>query len=231
MPNGFHHRDELDVLTLAYTEQNYPEFHVRHTREGVRMLHVRGIRGYAPIVDWHKYVEPRHEDRAYSRASVEALAGRYGEAIAAALDNPNDILSREVRRASLAWLAFEAGWVIAIGNYYVYGRTGGAWVHLNASPLLAELPPDVAPNIIFSEITPDGLRTADSISGCVVELAGCDELLCGTVPLHFTPEWPRLSALAVDDEAATGALVTCMRRHALRCEQDVVVARWRRPEK
>ena len=42
------------VMMWALREQGFPEFRVSHTIEGIRLMHVRGIRGYAPMVDWAK---------------------------------------------------------------------------------------------------------------------------------------------------------------------------------
>jgi hypothetical protein len=119
----------------------------------------------------------------------------------------------------------------------VYGRTGEELGHISVDRRFAEqppeverLPPEIERILLRDEITPDGLHTGD-LANCVFEIAGCREVLCTTVPLHFEPEWPRLAALPLDDEAASGVLVTCMRRHALRSAQDAIAVRWRRPEK
>jgi len=227
MPNGFHHRDELDVLTFAYTEQQYPEYRIRHTYEGIRLLHTGGHRGYAPTVEWERYVEPAHEGRAFSRASVEALATKYIASLKDALSNPADPLSPELRRASLAWFAFSPGWAIVIGDYHLYAREDGPLAHISRNPTFDEIPADIQENLIATSITVDGLF--GDLSTCVYAIGAFRAIVCSTAPLHLDPEWPRFAELDIDEERAAGAMVGCMRSYARSRQRDTLVMRWRRP--
>jgi hypothetical protein len=236
VPNGFHHRDDLDLLTLSYTEQGYPELRIRQMWDGVRVLYTLGHRGYAPSVDWSKYVEPALvRGAAVTRAAVEELASRYVASLQAALlANTEDPLHPTMRRASLAWLSVERGWAIVIGQVYLFGRVGDGFVHVpRASELaFAEIPPDIRRTLVDAEITADGLvPPSATAAGCVFPLAAYDEVLCASMPLHYEPEWAEIAPRRVDDPYAVGLIIGSMRRHAHELGRDAFVVRWRRSAK
>ncbi len=233
VPNGFHHRPELDLLTLSYTEQGYPELRIRHGWDSVRVMYTLGHRGYAPSVDWSTYVEPALAQGApITRAAVETLAARYVDSLQAALSaNREDSLDPSLRRASVAWLAFDRGWAIVIGQFYLFGRVRDSFVHVPraSEQALAELPVETRRRLIDAEITVHGLvPQLATVGGCVLSIAAYDELLCASVPLHLEPEWAEIAPRRVDDPQAVGAMIGCMRRHAHDMERDVIAVRWRR---
>jgi hypothetical protein len=235
VPNGFYHREELDLLTLSYTEQGYPELRIAHTVDGVRVLYTLGHRGYAPLVDWSRYVEPRlASGKVVSRAAVEALAAEYVASLQAALSaNAEDALDPSLRRASLAWLAVERGWAIVIGQFYLYGRSGDSLAHIPrpSEQALASVPPEFRRRLADSDITIAGLGQFATAAGCVFPLAEYDELLCASLPLHLEPEWAEIAPRRVDDPLAVGAMIGGMRRFAIEAGRDVIAVRWRRPKK
>lgn len=227
MPNGFHHREELDVVTFAYTEQGYPEYRIAQTFEGIRVVHTLGHRGYQPIVEWNAWRDPEIP-RQLSRERVEAIAGQYVTSLSTALANPNDSLDSTLRRASLAWLSFRHGWAILFGEYRLYGRIDdGPLVHVepawNAPDEVLQVPAEYREMILHSDIIVEGLSPMATIGGCVFEIAAYRELIVTTAPL------PDIAAPSIDDDLFVGAMTNAMRAQAHRRERDQIAIRWRRP--
>jgi hypothetical protein len=231
MPNGFHHRDDLDIISIRHTSQGYPELRTREVTGGFRAITALGHRGYAPLLDWSQFVEPElPRKKVVSRADVEALAERYVTAIHALLvANEEDALHPSMRRGSLAWLGVECGWAIAIGQFQLYGRRDGRFVHLPTLPSLpVDLPPQLFRSLITSEINGEGLVPAEATAaGCVVSLEGCGQLLCTSQSVHHEPEWSAIALGAIDDPTAIGSLVQCLLRRGREAERDAFVVRCR----
>jgi len=241
MPNGHVHYDAVDLVHWKFTEQAYPPLHVDRFdfSRGVRMLQLRGVRGYAPMPrmeTWRYFEWPKRDA---PRAEIDALASSAVEAVKALLvSNPDDHLDKAVRYADLAWLWFDGGWGFAVG-FHVYMRDAPGEPLRRALPPLAELPdvPDdqreevkkFLDRLLIS-IGVDGIAyTETRPSAFVLDLHTCSELLCTSTPLHAAACWDELAALPVHDTRATGLLVETMRAHGVERENDQVTLRWRRP--
>ncbi|HVK64532.1 MAG TPA: hypothetical protein VM694_08660, partial [Polyangium sp.] len=128
MPNGHIHYEACDQLLWKFTEQGYPEYRLDryHYSRIVRLIHLRGVRGYAPDPLWETFQPPDSWlGKKAERGAVETLAVKYAAALQALLtSNPKDALNPSVRSASLAWFSFEVGWAVVIGDYFLYMRTG-----------------------------------------------------------------------------------------------------------
>ena len=245
MPNGHFHYEACDQLIWKFTDQGYPEFRIDRSYYSryVRVLHLVGVRGYAPQPRWETFQPPNdYIGKKPRREDVDALATRYVEALSALLkSNPEDPLTPTARTASMAWFSLEAGWAIRFGDYSLYVRAGD-------EPLRAikkaefRLPYDIdqldeaakeqwnlLKGTLSTSLGVDGLHGIQP-EDCVHDIRDASELLCSTTPLHESPSWPRISALPVFDPSSAGLVVEAMRDYGLRRENDQLTLRWRRPE-
>ncbi|MDI3285349.1 hypothetical protein [Polyangium sp. 15x6] len=244
MPNGHVHYEACDQLLWKFTEQEYPEFRIDryHYSRVVRVLHLRGVRGYAPNPRWEAFAPPDPWlGKTAERPAVEALAIKYVEALQALLtSNPNDALHRDVRSASMAWFSFVVGWAVVIGDYSLYMRVGDEPLREIEKPLPG-LPPEVELTdevraqlnqykaMFATDVGVDGLRGGIKPEDCVHDLRGVTELLCSTTPLHNAPGWPRIAAASVFSAESAGLVAEAMRAHGVQRENDQLTLRWRRP--
>ncbi len=239
MPNGHVHYDASDVVHWRYTEQAYPPLVIDRFdySRGVRMLQLRGVRGYAPQPDmatWTFWPPPRNP----RRADIDRFAGECIEATRALLvSDPGDPLDASVRFANLAWLWFEPGWAVVVG-YHLYVRERGGPLRLgnDTTPALDGVDEAHRDEIrkIFANmlvtIGVDGVMLPEkSPAAYVTDLRACDEVVCSSTPLHLTACWDEIASLPVFDVRATGLLVHAMREHGIACEADQVALRWQRP--
>ncbi|MDI1432311.1 hypothetical protein [Polyangium sorediatum] len=245
MPNGHIHYEACDQLHWTFTEQGYPEFRIDryHYSRIVRVIHLRGVRGYAPDPLWETFQPPDSRlGKKPERGAVEALAVKYAAALQALLtSNPKDALSPSVRSASLAWFSFEVGWAVVIGDYSLYMRIGDEPLREIEKPVPG-LPPDIEMTdemraqwsqmkIMFATaIGVDGPQSGIKPEECVHDLQNVTELLCSTTPLHASPGWPRIAASPVFSAESAGFVAEAMRACGLKGENDQLTLRWRRPE-
>jgi len=242
MPNGHVHYEAADQLIWLHTEQGYPDFRIHRYDYSrcVRILHLTGVRGYAPSPRWETFPSlNNHLPKNAQRESVEALATHYVEALRALLtSNPSDPLTPHARIASMAWFSFERGWAIVLGDYHLYVRAAG-------EPLrYIEVKPGLPPDFEAADeeqkamwlqlkwamgVGVDGLLAMLRPEQCVHDLRGVEELLCSTTPLHEAPSWERASTAPVFDDASAAAIVSSMREHGLQRSSDQLTLRWRRP--
>lgn len=244
MPNGHVHYEACDQLLWKFTEQEYPAFRIDryHYSRIVRVLHLRGVRGYAPNPRWEAFQPPEYWlGKAPKREAVEAVAAKYVEALQALLtSNPNDPLHPSVRGASMVLFWFELGWAVRIGDYFLYTRTGDEPLRVIEKPGPA-LPPDIEMTDemraqwndllgkLATDVGVDGLMSGIKPEECVCDLRGVTELLCSTTPLHHATSWPRIAASSVYSAECSGLVVEAMREHGLQRENDQLTTRWRRP--
>jgi hypothetical protein len=245
VPNGHFHYEACDQLIWKFTDQGYPEFRIARSYYSryVRVLHLVGVRGYAPQPRWETFQPPDdHLGKKPRREDVDALATQYVEALSALLkSNPKDPLTPTARTASMAWLALDAGWAIRFGDYSLYVRVGDEPLRMIEKAEFP-LPYDIDQldeaareqwNLLKPKLSTDlgvdglrGIRPED----CVHDIRDVSELLCSTTPLHESPSWPRISALPVFDPSSAGLVVEAMRDYGLGRENDQLTLRWRRPE-
>ena len=240
MPNGHVHYDSSDILHWRHTEQGYPPLFVDRFdySRGVRMLSLRGVRGYAPEPDMTtlKFWPP--PPRGAQRADIDRFAEQCVAAIQALLvSNPSDPLDPSVRFADLAWVSFEAGWALAVGYHlYVRERGGALRLAIDPTPALGDIDEAhraEAAKFFARMLTSIGVAgptmPATTAASYVVDLRGSDELICTSTPLHAVDCWPELATLPVFDARATGLLVEAMRAYGVEHEQDQVALRGLRP--
>jgi len=240
VPNGHVHYEACDQLLWKFTEQGYPEFRIDryHYSRIVRVLHLRGVRGYAPEPRWETFKPEYWLGKAPPREAVEVMAVKHVEALQALLtSNPNDALHPNARGASMILFWFELGWAVRIGDYFLYTRTGDEPLREIEKPGPA-LPPDVEltdemraqwnqiKGNLVTDVGVDGLVSGIKPEECVLDLRGVTELLCSTTPLHDTPGWPRIAASAVHSAESAGLVVEAMRAHGLQHEKDQLTLRW-----
>ncbi|MBK9259891.1 MAG: hypothetical protein IPM54_08655 [Polyangiaceae bacterium] len=241
MPNGHVHYDACDILHWRFTEQGYPPLVVDRFdySRGLRLLQLRGIRGYAPMpkMDTWKYWPP--PPRKAERADYEQFASMCIDATRALLvSNPNDALDPKLRHAQLAWLTFDLGWAIVVG-FNLYVREGTEPLRL-VNEFAVEYPDDLpeehramlAKVLVnqLSAICTDGLtHPFASLAKCVVDFRNCSEILLTSIPLHGTAVWSEVAGLPVFDARAAGLLVGALREHGLGCEMDQLAVRWSKP--
>ena len=244
MPNGHVHYEACDQLLWKFTEQEYPAFRIdrAHYSRIVRVLHLRGVRGYAPDPRWEAFRPPDpYLGKKLAREPVEKMATEYVEALRALLrSNPNDALDPQVRSASMAWFSFEVGWAVRIGDYSLYMRVGDGPLREIEKPV-PPLPADVEmteemraqwnqfKDMFATDVGVDGLRGGIKPEDCVYDLRDVTELLCSTTPLHNTPAWPRIAAASVYSAESAGLVAEAMRAHGLDRESDQLTLRWRKP--
>ncbi|TKD07572.1 hypothetical protein [Polyangium fumosum] len=244
MPNGHIHYEACDQLHWTFTEQGYPEFRIDryHYSRIVRVIHLRGVRGYAPDPLWETFQPPDSWlGKKPERGAVEALAVKYAAALQALLtSNPKDMLSPSVRSASLAWFSFEVGWAVVIGDYFLYMRASDEPLREIEKPVPG-LPPGIEMTdemraqwnqmkIMFATaIGVDGPQSGIKPEDCVHDLRNVTELLCSTTPLHESPGWPRIAASPVFSAESAGFVAEAMRARGLERENDQLTLRWRRP--
>jgi hypothetical protein len=245
VPNGHFHYEACDQLIWKFTDQGYPEFLINrfHYSQCVRLLHLSGVRGYAPQPRWETFQPPNdYLGKTPRREDVIALATRYVEVLSALLNsNPNDPLTPSARTASMAWLSLHTGWAIRFGNYSLYVRAGDEPLREIPKPEYPLPPGFEFPNeaareeweqikgVLSTDLGVDGLRGIRA-EDCVYDIRDVSELLCSTTPLHESPSWPRISALPVFDPLSAGLVVEAMRDHGLNRSSDQLTLRWRRPE-
>ncbi|MRG97323.1 hypothetical protein [Polyangium spumosum] len=245
MPNGHVHYEACDQLLWKFTEQEYPEFRVArfHYSRIVRVLHLTGVRGYAPTPRWEAFQPPEHWlGKAPPREAVEAVAVKYVEALQALLtSNPTDPLHPSARGASMVLFWFELGWAVRIGDPFLYTRAGDEPLREIEKPAPA-LPPglEMTDEIrarwtelvgnLATDVRVDGLASGIEPKDCVHDLRGVTELLCSTTPLHASSAWPRIAAAPVHSPESAGLVMEAMRAHGLAREKDQLTTRWRRPE-
>ncbi|MDI1447208.1 hypothetical protein [Polyangium sp. 6x1] len=244
MPNGHVHYEACDQLHWTFTEQGYPEFRIDryHYSRIVRVLHLRGVRGYAPIPRWETFTPPEYWlGKAPPRAAVEDIAVKYVGALQALLtSNPKDPLDRGVRGASMVLFWFELGWALRIGDYSLYVRAGDEPLREIVKPGPA-MPTDIEMTdemreqwsrimgMISTAVGVDGLHSGIKPEECVHDLRGVTELLCSTTPLDVAPSWPRIAASPVFSAESSGLVAEAMRAHGLQRETDQLTLRWSRP--
>lgn len=240
MPNGHAHYDSTDIVHWRYTEQGYPPLVIDRFdySRGVRMLQLRGVRGYAPQPDmaaWRFWPPP---PRSAQRADIDRFAGDCIEATRALLvSNPHDSLDPTARFADLAWIWFEPGWALVVGYHlYVRRRDGLLRIGIAQAPAIDEADEAHREELrkFFARLTTSigtqGLTLpGTSPSSYVLDLRDCVELVCSSTPLHVAACWDELAGLPVFDVRATGLLIEAMRAYGIEREQDQVALRWLRP--
>src|SRR6478609_8747972 len=113
MPNGHVHYDACDILLWRFTEQEYPTVVIDRFdySRGLRLVQLRGVRGYAPMPDMSTWRYWEYPARNATRADIEKFAEKCIDATRGLLvSNPKDSLDPKCRMAELAWLWFEPGW-------------------------------------------------------------------------------------------------------------------------
>ncbi|MDC3982676.1 hypothetical protein [Polyangium jinanense] len=243
MPNGHVHYEAADQLLWKFTEQGYPEFRIDryHYSQIVRVIHLRGVRGYAPDPLWNTFQPPEYWfGKEAKRGEIEDMAAKYVKALQALLtSNPNDALHPGVRSASMAWFSFVVGWAVVIGDYSLYMRAGDEPLREIEKPIPGfpadmELTDEVRAQLshykgmFATDVGVDGLRVLKP-EDCVHDLRGVTELLCSTTPLHESPGWPRIAAASVFSAESAGHVAEAMRAHGVHRENDQLTLRWRRP--
>lgn len=245
MPNGFIHSPNIDVLTLAFTEQGYPTFKHGQFYEGFRAYHLTGHRGYEPEVDWAVFKEPSFRDRE-SQVAIEGLLDAYAESFAALLSsNPNGVVNVDARNARLAWVSFRAKRAICVG-YNLYQRKNGAWLEHIATghpnlPDLSEYPPEAQQMLrdmlgrpqsmafCFNGLPYGNFQGPSAKEACIIDISEADEILCASESLSDTAAWEQMAGVPdVFSQEASGLLLSAMRERALKKAHDILVMRWRR---
>jgi hypothetical protein len=243
MPNGHSHDDNQDVISYAFTSQGYPTFHVARYYKGIRMFHLLGHRGYAPIVDVSLLREP---DFYKGPASMADRLDAYTEAFKALLtSNPNDALNLEIRRARMALLSFSTHQALCVGYALYQRKRGEPWrEHLPVGWPFAGLDTieDELRQQLFEQFRPSpatfyynglplyGAHGEPPAQLCTVDFKAADEVLCASTSLSGTSEWAQMDDVEhIFTAEASGLLLSAMRERALADEQDVQVFRWQRP--
>ena len=243
MPNGHVHYEACDILHWRFTEQTYPTVLIDRFdySRGLRLVQLRGVRGYAPDPDLRTWKYWHYPERHAQRSNVEQFAET---CIAATRDlllsNPKDPLDPKARFAELAWLWFEPGWAVIAGlDLYVRDESGPLRpVTENPFKFPADMTEEQREFVqkymsnIFTGITTSGLAHPNmSASSCVVDFRECSEVLVSSVRLQDTPIWPEIANLSVFDPRAAGLLVNVFRLRGHERECDQFAVRWKRPAK
>lgn len=256
MPNGFTHEHNVDLLTLAYTSQNYPEFRQRSYYKALSLWHLLGYRGYVPELDWSLFKDISLSDAHDIEPLVEALrhySQTFKEVVRTNPSGPPNVGTREVM---MLILSMKRPMVASVG-YHIYwrGADDAQWrYHLpERSPYYPELEPtfqalrETNPQqleqLLYSLTSPrmivhgcDGLERYGAIEevarDCILDLSGAQAILCASEALHKTSRWEAIEAKTdpFDDET-TGLLMGAMREAALERAHNVALVRWVPPEK
>lgn len=239
MPNGFHNDPAIDLIFHRHTEHGHYQFHTHRSAAGLVSVHLEHDRGYAyeprwdslDLGPWVRGRRPRP-----TRAQMEELtADLVHRLVALQASNPRS----RVRADRASALLLLDGWCILLGGYHTYLRRPG-------QPLTRVVPPvgsrcddtmrqTIAAAPQFEDIARDTHVMADQglmfhgPGECVYDLAGFDELLATTVPLHDRPEWPDIAGAPLDSLDSTGRLVLAMRAEAIAHGSDHLAVRWRAP--